>query len=84
MARIRNVSDPRDSSFTARVYDSDKQKAFERALENGDNLGFLVACFVAGYGAGYALPDWFDEIDLNADPLTRISRFENGVPQTDG
>lgn len=84
MPRSRNDADPRDSSFTARVYGTDKEKAFERALENGDNLGYLVACFVAGYGAGYDLPDWFADIDLKSDPMTRILRYENGVPQSDG
>lgn len=84
MARKRNDNDPRDSSFTARVYATDKEKAFQRALENGDNLGYLVACFVAGYGAGYELPTWFSDIDLKSDPLSRFSRLGADAVETDG
>lgn len=83
LVSVRNDSNPRDSLITARVYGTDKDSAMERALENGDSLAYLVACFVAGYGAGYALPDWFDKIDLRADPQTR-AQLSLELPETDG
>ena len=80
---IRNDKDPRDARLTARVYSSDKEHAIQRAFESGDNLSHLVACFVAGYGAGYALPEWFDKVDLKADPETR-SQLAFELPETNG
>lgn len=83
LVSVRNDSNPRDTLITARVYGIDKDSAMNRALENGDSLAYLVACFVAGYGAGYALPDWFDKIDLKADPMTRV-QLSLDLPETDG
>lgn len=83
LVSVRNDSNPRDTLITARVYGTDKDSAMSRALENGDSLAYLVACFVAGYGAGYALPDWFDKIDLKADPMTR-AQLSLDLPETDG
>ena len=36
----------------------------ERAREDGDSLGYLMSCFLAGYANGYTLPEWLDEIKL--------------------
>lgn len=60
----RNQNTPRDDVYRMRCYSDDKHKAMERAEREGDSLGYLMACLLAGYADGYTLPEWVDEINL--------------------
>lgn len=64
MAQPQNKANPRDDVYQMRCYKEDKLKAMERAREDGDSLGYLMNCFLAGYANGYTLPEWIDEIKL--------------------
>lgn len=64
MAQPKNKANPRDDIYKMRCYSEDKHKAMERARAEGDSLGYLMSCFLAGYADGYVLPEWIDEIKL--------------------
>ena len=64
MAQPNNKANPRDDIYKVRCYSEDKKKAMERAMKEGSSLGYLVACFLAGYAYGMELPLWMDDIKL--------------------
>lgn len=59
MSRV-NRQYPKDDVYRTRVYTETKEKAMQRAADDGDSLGYLVACFLEGYADGYSLPDWLE------------------------
>ncbi len=64
MAQVRNRQNARDDIYRMRCYSEDKHKAMERAKAEGDSLGYLMSCLLAGYADGYTLPEWVNEIKL--------------------
>lgn len=60
MMRV-NKQNPRDDFYKTRVYSETKERAMKRAEQDGDSLGYLVACFLEGYASGYVLPEWLEE-----------------------
>lgn len=70
MKQKQNKENARDSVYRMRCYSEDKELAMKRALEEGDSLGYLMACFLAGYAHGKEVPLWIDEIKLEERKAT--------------